>query len=89
MLRPGSHVYGLTGIDFFDQNVGMAYAEVRHICLWISLVLIYLIKIRVWYDTGEDLRQFQDRYNNQDYIYILIWNADVRDVGSHGFPDPQ
>ena len=37
----------ITGIDLFDQNVGMACTEVRHICSWLSLVLIYLIKILV------------------------------------------
>ena len=29
-------------IDLFDQNVGMAYAEVRFRCSWKSLVLICL-----------------------------------------------
>ena len=37
----------ITGIDLLDHNVGMAYASVRHRCLWISMVLIYLIKMRV------------------------------------------
>ena len=37
----------ITGIDLFDQNVGMACTEVRHRCSWLSLVLIYLIKIWV------------------------------------------
>ena len=37
----------ITGIDLFDKNVGMAYANVRHRCSWISLVLIYLIKMWV------------------------------------------
>ena len=36
-------------IDLFDQNVGMAYAEVRHRCLQKSLVLIYLIKMWMWH----------------------------------------
>ena len=35
----------IIGIDLFDQNVGMAYANVRFRCLWISLVLIYLITL--------------------------------------------
>ena len=35
----------ITGIDLFDQNVGMTYANVRLRCTWISLVLIYLIKM--------------------------------------------
>ena len=33
----------IIGIDLFDQNMGMAYAEVRLKCSWILLVLIYLI----------------------------------------------
>ena len=37
----------ITGIDLFDQNVGMACTEVRHRCSWLPLVLIYLIKIHV------------------------------------------
>ena len=35
----------ITGIDLFDQNVDLACTEVRHRCPWISLVLIYLIKM--------------------------------------------
>ena len=35
----------ITDNDLFDQNVGMTCAEVRLRCSWISLVLIYLIKI--------------------------------------------
>ena len=38
---------GITGIDLFDQNVFMASAEVRVTCSWLSLVLIYLIKMHV------------------------------------------
>ena len=38
---------GISGIDLFDQNVGMACTEVRHRCSWLSLVLIYLIKMQV------------------------------------------
>ena len=38
---------GITGIDLFDQNVGMACTEVRLRCSWLSLVLIYLIKMQV------------------------------------------
>ena len=33
----------ITGIDLFDQNLGMACARIRLRCSWISLVLIYLI----------------------------------------------
>ena len=39
----------ITGIDLFDQNVGMACTEVRLRCSWISLVLIYLITMWVWH----------------------------------------
>ena len=35
----------ITGIDLFDQNVGMACTEARYRCSWLSLVLIYLIKM--------------------------------------------
>ena len=35
----------ITGIDLFDQNVDLACAEVRHTYSWISLVLIYFIKL--------------------------------------------
>ena len=38
-----------TGIDLFDQNVGMVCAKVRLRYSWISLVLIYLIKMWVWH----------------------------------------
>ena len=37
----------IIGIDLFDQNVSMTCAEVRLRCLWILLVLIYLIKMFV------------------------------------------
>ena len=37
----------IIGIDLFDQNMGMAYAEVRPRCLWILLVLIYFSKMWV------------------------------------------
>ena len=39
----------ITGIDLFDQNVGMACAEVTVECSWVSRVLIYLIKMWVWH----------------------------------------
>ena len=38
-----------TGIDLFDQNICMICAEVRVTCSWLSLVLIYLIKMQVWW----------------------------------------
>ena len=39
----------ITGIDLFDQNAGMACANVRLRCAIISLVLIYVIKIGIWH----------------------------------------
>ena len=39
----------IPGFDLFDQNVDLACAEVRHRCSWLSLVLIYLIKMWVWH----------------------------------------
>ena len=39
----------ITSIDLFDQNVGMACANVRLISSCKSMVLIYLIKMLVWY----------------------------------------
>ena len=52
----------IIGIDLFDQNVGMAYAEVRLRCLWILLVLIYLIKMWVWHKVKLD-----------SYVYGYYW----------------
>ena len=39
----------ITGIDLFDQKVGMTCAGARLRCSWISLVLIYLIKMWIWH----------------------------------------
>ena len=39
----------IIGIDLFDQNVGEACPGIKFRCSWISLVLIYLIKMWVWY----------------------------------------
>ena len=39
----------ITGIDLFDQNVGIECTEARLRCICILLVLIYLIKMWVWY----------------------------------------
>ena len=39
----------ITGIDLFDQHVGMTCAKVKLRCSGISLILIYLIKIWVWH----------------------------------------
>ena len=35
----------VTGIESIDQNVGMACAEARIRCTWISLVLVFLIEM--------------------------------------------
>ena len=35
----------ITSIGLFDQNVDVACPGIRHRCSWISLVLIYLIKM--------------------------------------------
>ena len=43
--REGSDYMDITSIDLFNQNVGMACAKATLRCSWISLVLIYLIKI--------------------------------------------
>ena len=52
---------GITGIDLFDQNVGMACTEVRHRCSWLSLVLIYLTKMHVrWANKlDSDIHEYQ------------------------------
>ena len=39
----------IIGIDLFDQNVSMTCAEVRLRCLWILLVLIFLVFGDYWY----------------------------------------
>ena len=39
----------ITGMDLFDQNVGMACVEIRLRCSWKLLVLIYLILMWVWH----------------------------------------
>ena len=44
----------ITGIDLFDQNVGMACSKVRLRCSCISLLLIYLITMWVWHEPKLD-----------------------------------
>ena len=39
----------ISSIDLFDLNVGIVCANVTLIFSWISLVLIYLINLWVWY----------------------------------------
>ena len=40
----------ITDIDLFDQKCGYAMIDVGLRCSWISIVLIYLIKMWVWND---------------------------------------
>ena len=51
----------ITGIDLFDQNVFTECTEVRHKCSWLSLVLIYLIKMHVrWANKlDSDIHEYQ------------------------------
>ena len=44
-LRNYMNISGIDLFDLFDQNAGMKCANVRLRCSWISLVLIYLIKM--------------------------------------------
>ena len=48
----------IPGFDLFNQNVDLACAEVRHRCSWISLVLIYLIKMWVDLWLGSDVHGY-------------------------------
>ena len=53
----------ISGIDLFDQNVFMACAEARVTCSWLSLVLIYLIKMQVrWVNKLESDAHGYHRY---------------------------
>ena len=45
----------ITGINLFDNNVGMVCAKVRLRCLCILLVLIYFITMLVWHVPKLDL----------------------------------
>ena len=54
----------ITGLDLFDQIVGMVCAKVRLRCSWLSLVLIYLIKLWVWY-----VPKFQTGFKAVAYLY--------------------
>ena len=44
-LRNYMNISCIDLFDLFDQNVGMACTEARYRCSWLSLVLIYLIKM--------------------------------------------
>ena len=73
-----------TGIDLFDQNVGMVYAEVSIRYSWISLVLIYLIKMWVWHKLKLD----SDVHGNHWYCFFdKMWMWHVLRLGSdaHGY----
>ena len=43
--RVGSDYMVITSIDLFNQSVGMVCAIATLRCSWISLILVYLIKI--------------------------------------------
>ena len=60
----------ITGIDLFDQNVGMACANVRLRCSWISLVLIYLIKMWVMTQVSSDVHEISIIY----LIKMWVWH---------------
>ena len=45
----------ITGINLSDHNVGMVCTKVRLTCSFISLKLIYMIKMWVWYVPKVDL----------------------------------
>ena len=50
MCQCKTHMFmNITSIDLFDQNGGMACANVRLRCAIISLALIYLIKLGIWH----------------------------------------
>ena len=61
-------------IDLFDQNKSVASAKVRLRCLLIPLVLIYLIKLWVWYvpKLDSDVHGY--------YQYWLIWSKCMYDM---------
>ena len=46
----------ITDIDLFAQIVDLVCAKVRLRCSWISVVLIYLIKMLVWHVPESRLR---------------------------------
>ena len=58
----------ITGIDLFDQNICMVCAEVRVTCSWLSLVLIYLIKMEVRW--GKQVR-VRCPWISQVLIYLI------------------
>ena len=72
----------ITGIDLFDQNVGMACVNVRLRSLLKSLVLIYLIKMRVW-----RVPKFRCSCILLVLIYfitMLVWHVPKLDLDVHG-----
>ena len=75
----------ITGIDLFNQNVGMAYANVRHRCLWISLVLIYLIQKVVMTCAEARLRSLWISLVLIYWIKMWIWHVQRLDTDVHGY----
>ena len=74
----------IIGIDLFDKNVSMACDEVRLRYSWISLVLIYLIKMWVWHK----LEFNSDVHGNHWYCFFdKMWVWHVLRLGSdvHGY----
>ena len=57
----------ITGIDLFDQNMSIVCAKVRLRCSWISVVLIYLILMWIWYVPKLD----SDVHGYHWYCFIL------------------
>ena len=73
-LDSDDHAYCLYNIDLFDHNVGMVCAKVRFRCSCISLVLIYLITMRVWHVPKLDL----DVHSYHWYWFIWSkWEFDL------------
>ena len=50
----------MIGIDLFDQNISSVCAKVRLRCSWISLLLIYLIKMWVIVCAEARVRVYMD-----------------------------
>ena len=71
----------ITSIDLFDLNVGMTCANVRLRCSKISPVLIYLIKIGMWYVAMMFM-------NIAVLIYLIkmwVWHVPTLDSDVHGY----
>ena len=76
----------ITGNDLFDRNVGMACANIRLRFLWISLVLIYLIKLWVR-DRSANVR-LRCSWILLVLIYLIkisVWHVPMLDSGVYGY----